>query len=323
MAQKPLSPEDIRAAQEAVQRYGSVSAAARALGMSRTTLQHRAQMSGQSAPIEPPKVTFKPTYRIAQIRPDGRGKTRMVSIGDAHDGPGIPKDRFRWIGSYVRDTKPDLVNQIGDLFSLDSLCRYDANDTAAGKLKPTFKQDMASGRAALAAFDEGAGPYNVEKHVELGNHEDRIWSFMNRTPEMVSMLDETIYTILGDFGWSYSPYGAFHFVGGVGFVHVPLNRLGKPYGGKTAENQIGNDALHDIVFGHTHHERKHKAVKVGSHNWVTILNLGCALPDGHIEKYVGHGTAGWSYGIYDLTIENGKISNTQWVPMAWLEETYG
>ena len=73
----------------------------------------------------PPPYGETPLPR--QLRPAGRaGKTRVLAIGDAHDGPRIPKDRFRWFGRLAADTQPDVIVQIGDFLSLDSLCRYGA-----------------------------------------------------------------------------------------------------------------------------------------------------------------------------------------------------
>jgi len=40
--------------------------------------------------------------------------TKVCVIPDAHDGPNIPKDRFRWIGKHIKKTKPNHVVQIGD-----------------------------------------------------------------------------------------------------------------------------------------------------------------------------------------------------------------
>ncbi len=175
----------------------------------------------------------------------------------------------------------------------------------------------------MDAFDEGLAGFRPERHIALGNHEDRIWSFTNRTPEVAHLLTENLHTILTDRQWTYSPFGALHFIGGCAFVHSPLNRLGKPYGGKTCEQQIANDTLHDLVFGHTHIERRHKSVKIGAGKHVTVLNLGCALPDGHREPYLGHASDGWGYGVWDLTLERGQIQAAQWIPMMVLGERYG
>lgn len=273
-------------------------------------------------PPPPQQVVFRPTYRIAQDRVDGRGKTRVLAIGDAHDGPSIPKDRFRWLGRLAADTRPDIVLQIGDWFSLDSLCKYDGNDTLRGKAKPSLKQDLASGQESLDAFEEGMGGFAPEKHLTLGNHEDRMWSFTNRTPELAELLTDNVHTLLSERGWNYSPYGELHFIGGVGFTHCPLTTMGKPYGGMHAENQIARDATHDVVFGHSHKPLVKTYPRLG-HKRTTVVNLGCALPEGHIEQYAKHSLTGWSYGVYELEIERGGIQAARWIPMASLQEKYG
>ena len=48
--------------------------------------------------------------------------TKILVIGDARDGPTIPKSRFLWMGKHIKKTKPDYVIQIGDFLSLDSCC---------------------------------------------------------------------------------------------------------------------------------------------------------------------------------------------------------
>lgn len=314
---------------------GNQTRAARSLGIARATFQNRiaaaerveraaaaeadVPRSEPDCVVQPP---VKPHYRISQDRRDGLGKTRVLAIGDAHDSPSIPKDRFRWMGRYAADIRPDMVVQIGDFLSLDSLCRYVDNASLEGKSKTTLKADLESFKLALDAFAEGQGDFAPEKHVALGNHEDRIWSFTDRTPEVAELLTENLHTILTDRRWSYSPFGALHFVGGVAFTHSPLNTMGKPYGGMYAENQMARDSLWDLVCGHSH-KRVEKTYPKLNHRKLTVLNLGCALPDGHIEQYARHSLTGWDWGVYDLTIQNGAIKQAHWVPMTVLEERYG
>ena len=38
----------------------------------------------------------------------------VIVIGDTHDSPKIPKDRFLWIGKYIRENRPDYIIHIGD-----------------------------------------------------------------------------------------------------------------------------------------------------------------------------------------------------------------
>ena len=47
-------------------------------------------------------------------------KTKVLVIGDAHDGPSISKNRCLWIGKHIKKIKPNYVIQIGDFLSLDS-----------------------------------------------------------------------------------------------------------------------------------------------------------------------------------------------------------
>ena len=138
---------------------------------------------------------------------------------------------------------------------------------------------------------------------------------------MAELLYEKLYALFDRYEWTYSPFGEFFFIGDVGFTHVPLNQMGKPYGGMHSENSIARDTLHDIVYGHTHKRVDKSFPKIG-HDHVTVVNLGCSLPDGHIEEYAKHSVTGWSYGVYDLTIRDGKIKQRTWVPMDVLLETY-
>lgn len=326
---------DVRAAVEAFNRHGeNIESAARELGVSRSTLRGRLATAGavrkekaSTPPPPPPEVApvveVRPTYRISQKGGATGEKIKVLAIGDAHDSPSIPdKARFRWMGRHARECGADVLLSIGDMFSLDSLCSHERNDTLRGKVKPSFKQDMASAKDALAAVREGLDGFKPELHITLGNHEDRIFSFTNRTPEIAEMLEENLHTILTDYGWHYSPYGAIHYIGGVGFTHIVLNTMGRPYGGMYAENQIARDSLEDMVFGHSH-KRVDKSYPKTNDRHLRVINLGCALPDGHIEPYAKHSMNGWTYGIHEILIQHGRIQHCHEIPMTHLEEMYG
>ena len=306
--------------------------AAEYLNIPRTTFQARlteANRWANTEKIEPERITPRdpkePFHYAVRIRHqvDTHEPIRVLGIGDAHDSPSLPdKSRFYWMGRQAAELQVTHVIQIGDFLTFDSLCRYEGNDTLRGKHKPSFRDDILSGKDALSAFRDGLCGYKPELHLLLGNHEDRAFSFTNRTPEMEGILAGEIDNLFASFDWNVYPYGQINFFSGVGFVHVPLNRLGKPYGGKTAKNQIANDCLHDLVFGHDHMGGEITAQKVGTNQSVTVLNLGCALPMGHVEAYVGHGQSGWRYGCYSLEIE-GRIRSAKFYSMNELEASFG
>jgi len=312
---------------------GACLSAARELGISRSTFASRvetakthgyiaAEVVATKTEQEIKRVYLKPQYKIYQRQNGERVNGRVLAIGDAHDSPEIPdKTRFKAMGAYAKENKVDHIVQIGDFASMDSMSSHDPNWTVKGQDKPSFKEDVASFEEALGAFDDGLDGYEVTKHVTLGNHEDRISRFVNNNPEIVEMLFEQIYSLLEQFGWNYSPFGEFYFIGDVGFTHVPLNQMGKPYGGMSSENAIARDSLHDVVYGHTHKRLDKSFPKIG-HEHITIINLGCSLPDGMIEDYAKHSVTGWSYGVYDMTIRDGRIKERTWVPMDMLLERY-
>ena len=53
-----------------------------------------------------------------------------------------------------------------------------------------------------------------------------------------------------------------------------------------------------------------------------ILNLGCALPHNHIEKYTGRRKTGWTYQICEIDIWDNHIQQDKNVSMEYLEDEY-
>ena len=279
----------------------------------------KSQLSANQTHVEIAPVVIKPHYTVRTDRGSGE-KIRICAIGDAHDSPKIPnKERFEWIGAHIKKTKPDVVVQIGDFLTLDSLNNHEANETFAGRLKPTFQADVSSFIEALGAMDID-GP---ELHCTLGNHEQRLFAYENNHPEVYGMMQIELQGALERFGWTFSPYKFIQKYGGVGFTHSATNSMGKAYGGKNSENSIANDALFDLVIGHSHRRRLVRVPKIGDDNNLAVLNLGCALPDGYVESYARHSSTGWSFGIYDLTIQHGGLQSESFIPMAELGEVYG
>ena len=39
---------------------------------------------------------------------------KVLVIGDTHDSPHIPQDRFKWIAKHIKKIKPDYIIHIGD-----------------------------------------------------------------------------------------------------------------------------------------------------------------------------------------------------------------
>lgn len=256
----------------------------------------------------------------APTAPAGELK-RVIVVADMHDAPQIPKDRFRWIGRYIQAEQPDQVVQGGDMTSMDSLCGQIQNDSFAARAKPTFQVDMASLDEALDEMDKGLDGYKPPLHKTRGNHENRIWLFEDFHPEMFGDLSDQYLGIMRKHGWTGSPFGDYWNYHGVDFTHIPLSIMGKPMGGMTVANTVARLAVRDTVFFHTHRANVVTQPKVGCER-VRVIEAGCALPFGHIEKYKGHSLAGWDWGVWILAIRSSQIEGFKWMSMAELERRY-
>ena len=332
MAGRPLSGDAIRKLFKTYEETQSKSETARRLGLDRGTVNK--YLKGFNPQPETEVKDSGPEYKMRfTVRPrlDVTGERwRALCIGDAHSAPEVSSDRFLWIGRYAHEwgnlhsEENTAIVQIGDLLSFDSLCRFEGNETVQGRLKPSFEQDIEAGHRDLSELDKGLQGFTPkEKHVTLGNHEDRVISFTNRNPEVFGVFTGMWDNLMMTHNWTYSPFGNIWYLGGVGFTHYPLTTLGKPFGGKTALQRACNDLVHDLVVGHDHKAQHIRMPKIGTNQSVQILGLGCSLPHGHLEKYVKHDQlSGWSYGIYEVLIDHGKIQSAKHISMLELEERY-
>ena len=127
---------------------------------------------------------------------------------------------------------------------------------------------------------------------------------------------------LKKYGWTASEYGEFYYIDSVGFTHVPFNTMGREFGGVSVERNIGQHSEFDVVFGHTHKFNDVRCAKIGKSNYIRVVNVGCALPQHHVENYAKLSTTGWFWGLCELTIFDNHIQDVNTISMTTLEEMY-
>jgi hypothetical protein len=268
------------------------------------------------APAAKPRVSVR-----AGASPEGE-TIRVCAIGDVHDSPTQDKERFKWFGRHIAATRPDKVVQIGDLGDFHSCSSHEPVGSLSAALKPSYRRDLDSLEEALTLIHKEIAGGNIALHLVEGNHEDRIYRFQDLHPEADGMFVEAMHDVLARFDWRFKPYGEFLFIAGVGFVHAPKTIMGRAYGGKNSEQQIGNDALFSIVWGHTHRAVFKQIPKIGPSQHIEVLNLGSAMPQGYVAPYAGTATTGWTYGVFDLELRGGHIVGHRFIGMDSLREMY-
>lgn len=244
--------------------------------------------------------------------------TRHICIPDTQAKADVPTDHLQWIGRYIVEEfagKPDVkIIHLGDHADMPSLSSYDKGKRAMEGRR--YLVDIAAANYAFDVLCEPLAEYNrtrarykekqwwPERHILLGNHEDRITRATEADAQLDGLLslDDLNYAA---HGWTVHPYLKPVFIDGVGYVHVWVNTMtGKPLGGMamTRLKTLG----HSFTMGHQ--QTYDIAVRfVNGKKQRGLIAGACYL---HDEEYKGYqGNAHWrgilvcnevSDGAYDL-----------------------
>jgi hypothetical protein len=267
-------------------------------------------------PISKPRVIVRAS---SAARPDG-DPIRLTVIGDCHIAPGQDLSRFSWFARHVAATKPDRVIQIGDLADLHSVSGHEKPGSAQQKAKPAFQQDMEATEEALALYRKEM-PDGPPLHITEGNHEDRLDRWDSQVAETSGVLRNQWNDLMARYNVRQTPYRGYLFIGSVGFTHIPMTLMERPYNGKTL-NPLANDLTMSCVMGHSHRHAFLNVGKIGPQQRIEILNVGCAAPHGWFPDYNVSEQGGYSWGIVDLTIHGGHIVGHTFIDMLTLESRY-
>ena len=279
------------------------------------------QFSAYEAVHAPRKLRI-PIKAATQATPPEGPVYTIAAVGDAHDRPGRCKERFRWIGKFVAEHRPDYAVWIGDVANFDSLSTHEVPGSAADADRPSFHHELDSLDEALATYHEGVDVGAIPTFVTLGNHEHRAVRAANRQPKQCGDMPMRLEEVFARYRWQASQYGEMLTLAGVDFVHCCLNVMGREMGGEHVERNVAHKALRSIVFGHTHKANVINLTKVGQNRKITVVNLGTAMPYGTIEKYSGVAPTGWSYGVFLIRIQGGQILSCKHHDMLELGERY-
>lgn len=249
-----------------------------------------------------------------------RTPKKVLYFTDTHDTPYQDKSHLYHIAKHIKDSKPDVIVHGGDLWDCLSLCHHVPNQSYKARRKPTLKQDLDSLHEAAQILTEESG--RSDFHYTLGNHENWMYQFEDKNPEIFGFAQEAFDAIFKSLKWTVHPYTRYVDLYGVNFVHAPISIMGKPRGAENLAAISANKAVKDVVFGHTHRWADYKMAKDGNDVWIRAINGGCSMPDGYRPDYAT-GPLGWFYGLVEFTIEYGKIQDdVKQISLKTLRERY-
>jgi len=190
------------------------------------------------------------------------GKEILV-IGDPHATPKHNNDRFEWLGNFIVEKQPDIIVNIGDMASMDSLSSYDKGSIHAEGNR--YDHDIEAVIDAQERMDKPIREYNKvmtkKKHLKkynpkkvitLGNHEQRIIRASSQDPALHGKLsiDDLQYK---EHGWDVYPFLNPYIVNDIAFSHYATSGImARPISGDNAAANLVKKGFHSTVVGHSH-----------------------------------------------------------------------
>ena len=183
-----------------------------------------------------------------------------------------------------------------------------------------YQKDIDSGKKFIDTMLVECPDFDYGKFVFIeGNHEDRLWRYLDSQPLFDGAVDYRID--LGIEEWKHIPYKSHYEYKGVYYTHVPINESGKPVSGAVACAKSLSIYQSSVVFGHTHKLASSSVHRHGSPHLNQALNVGCFFD--HIDDYaLGSITSYWR-GL--VLIDHYKHGRFNWNPisMGKLRQVYG
>lgn len=291
MAPPKLPRSELEEAVAALVRYGSQSAAARGLGITRENYRYRleaARLAGMEIPaLIAPAVKGR---RVEAALTDG-----VVLIGsDAHYWPGPASTAHRAFLEFARRLKPSIVVVNGDAIDCAAISRH----PPIGWTKiPDVKDEMEICGERLGEIVLASG--KARRYWPLGNHDAR---FETRLAMAAPEFKGVRFTSLIDHFPDWEPCWSVHIGGehGVvikhrfkGGIHAAFNNT------LWAGRSIVTGHLHSLkVYPHTDYSGTRYGVDCGT----------LADPYGpQFQDYLEDNPRSWRSGFVVLTFKNGRL----------------
>lgn len=235
------------------------------------------------------------------------GGTTHLVVGDCHAAPGQNLERFRWLGRMIADLRPDVVVQVGDWFSMDSLCTHRTPKDRMGEL---VQEDIIAGRMALAELEHELGSWSCRKVLTLGNHDARAAAIADHAPWLDGVLD--IGRDHRDAGWEVFDFLSPARIDGILYQHyLTVRGTQRPISGKFHSLRLMERVkfAESVVVGHSHTFQYRFESRPGKR--IHSLVAGCYFD--HEEGYAGEDNAEWWRGVMVLRdVVDGDFDLEAW-----------
>lgn len=249
------------------------------------------------------------------------GDDLTLVVGDVHVRPKQNLNRASILGRTIAETEPRRVVFIGDFLDFDSLSAWD-RDKRKKMEGRRYAHDIHAGQNFLSLMEAECSGVDTEYIFVEGNHEDRLWRYLDSDPTFDPSNGVGIDYIkdLGLQDWTFIPYKEDYNYNGVAFTHVPIMENGRPVSGKYPSQRALDLYDGPVVFGHTHKFSVACVHRKNSPHLVQAVNVGCFFD--FIPEYAkGSQTSYWK-GLVLLNHYSKARFGINAMPMGYLKKRY-
>jgi hypothetical protein len=281
MAAKPRPIKTLIEFTKAVEKYGSQTAASRALGVPRTTIQSALESDGHVVSM------------VNKGRKEIELRDGIVLIGsDAHYWPGPPSVAHRAFVKFCKKMKPSIVVMNGDALDACSISRH---PPIGWNKIPSVKDELEACQERLGEIAKAT--FKAKKYWSLGNHDAR---FETRLAQVAPEFKDVHGISLAD-----------HFPEWVGCWSLHINKdvvvKHRYKGGVHAPHNNTVNAGRSIITGHLHSQ---KVTPFSDYNGTRYgVDTGCLADPQHdaFQDYLEDNPRNWRAGFCVLTFKNGQL----------------
>lgn len=271
-------------------------------------------------------------------------KETMLIFSDSHVGAedlmfgGLR--RFEALANFISKHRPDVIVQLGDFVTYDSLSTH--NDGKRLTLEgQRFVKELKAAKEAYDTIMRGIVDaknkdrrdkkklYNPRLIWMYGNHEDRLYRFIDTNPEMEGLPDTSVYWLTPkQDGWEEYDYRSMATCWDFLITHAPMNGMNQPLSSKYITRVALDNYNNSLIFGHTH---KFGVASIGrtclynTNTRLVSINAGCFFDIGtNMPPYADGSSASrdWWSGIVLVHNSGAFDYDIQQVSLSVLEEKY-
>lgn len=241
-------------------------------------------------------------------------------VGDVHVGPKQNLRRASWLGWAINDIRPKRVVFIGDFMTFDALSAWDRNKRRKMEGR-RYQEDIDAGIKFLELmYAEIDSPEEIEFVMTEGNHEDRLWRYLDTDPTFEGSVDYVKDLGLDKLGWKMVPYKGDYKHRGVAFTHIPISANGRAIARKDICSAALDTYGTPIVFGHTHRLANGQLHRKGTPHLQEALNVGCYFE--HVDEYAQGSMTNYWRGLVLIKHHKNNRFGYQTIPMGDLRSMY-